>query len=81
MFKVNNKDTRTTPVACFGVFIVNFDHISHLVSLSSVSIHPSQLTDSFDFFFLVGFHFLVSCLEFASQKASSLFNYRQKPRY
>ena len=25
MFKVNNKDTRT------GVFIVNFEHISHLV--------------------------------------------------
>ena len=27
MFKVNNKDTRTTP---YGVFIVNFEHISHL---------------------------------------------------
>ena len=27
MFKVNNKDTRTMP----GVFIVNFEHISHLV--------------------------------------------------
>ena len=26
MFKVNNKATRTTS----GVFIVNFDHISHL---------------------------------------------------
>ena len=25
MFKVNNKDTRT------GVFIVNFEHISHLI--------------------------------------------------
>ena len=25
MFKVNNKDTRTSP----GVFIVNFEHISH----------------------------------------------------
>ena len=81
LFKVNNKDTRTTPVARFGVFIINFEHISNLVSLSSVSIHPSQLTGSFDFFFLAGFHFLVSCLEFASQKASSLFNYRQKPRY
>ena len=27
MFKVNNKDTRTT----LSVFIVNFEHISHLV--------------------------------------------------
>ena len=29
MFKFNNKDTRTTPRS--GVFIVNFEHISHLV--------------------------------------------------
>ena len=27
MFKVNNKDNRTTP----SVFIVNLEHISHLV--------------------------------------------------
>ena len=33
MFKVNNKDTRTTPMAFSrsGVFIVNIKHISHLV--------------------------------------------------
>ena len=44
MFKVNNKDTRTTPMAKLtiktlerrqwhhnGVFIVNFEHILHLV--------------------------------------------------
>ena len=32
MFKVNNKDTRTTPKwRRSGVFIVNFQHISHLV--------------------------------------------------
>ena len=31
MFKVNNKDTRTTPMAFFSVLIVNFEHISHLV--------------------------------------------------
>ena len=29
MFKVNNKGTKTTSVT-FGVFIVNFEHISHL---------------------------------------------------
>ena len=29
MFKVNNKDTRTTPHRS-GVFIFNFEHISHL---------------------------------------------------
>ena len=26
MFKVNNKDT-----SCSGIFIINFEHISHLV--------------------------------------------------
>ena len=31
MFKVNNKDTRTTPWGRSGVFLVNFEHISHLV--------------------------------------------------
>ena len=31
MFKVNNKNTRTTPVASFVVFVVNFGHISHFV--------------------------------------------------
>ena len=33
MFKVNNKDTRTEQhhQRCSGVFIVNFEHISHLV--------------------------------------------------
>ena len=31
MFKVNNKDTRTTPWRRSGIFIVNFEHISHLV--------------------------------------------------
>ena len=29
MFKVNNKDTRKTPCRS-GVYIVNFEHISHL---------------------------------------------------
>ena len=36
MFKVNNKDTKTMPLMPFGVFIVNFEHISQL--FSSVSI-------------------------------------------
>ena len=30
MFKVNNKDTKTTPVRRSDVFISNFEHISHL---------------------------------------------------
>ena len=30
MFKVNNKDARMAPIRS-GVFIVNFEHISHLV--------------------------------------------------
>ena len=29
MFKVYNKDTRTTPMTSSGVFIVKFEHISH----------------------------------------------------
>ena len=32
MFKVNNKDIRTTPLRRSGVFIVNFEHISQLFS-------------------------------------------------
>ena len=41
MFKVNNEDTKTTQILKrnwrrFGVFIVNFEHISH--RCSSVSI-------------------------------------------
>ena len=31
MFKVNNEDTRTTLYRRSDVFIVNFEHISHLV--------------------------------------------------
>ena len=31
MFKVYNKDTRTTPQGRPGVFIDNFEYISHLV--------------------------------------------------
>ena len=31
MFKVNNKDIRTTPVTSFWCLIVNFKHISHFV--------------------------------------------------
>ena len=34
MFKVNNKDTRTMPMTSFGVLFVNFEHISHLFSVS-----------------------------------------------
>ena len=30
MFKVNKKDIRTTP-SFSGIFLVNFEHISHLV--------------------------------------------------
>ena len=31
LFKVNNKDAKTTSVMPFGVFIVNFEQISHIV--------------------------------------------------
>ena len=31
MFKVNNKNTRTTPWHRSVVFIINFEHISYLV--------------------------------------------------
>ena len=36
MFKVNNKDTKTTPWRRFGVFIVNFEHTSYLCSSVSI---------------------------------------------
>ena len=31
LLKVNNRNTRTRCEICSGVFIVNFEHISHLV--------------------------------------------------
>ena len=31
MFKVNNKDIRTTPWRRSGIFIANFEHISDLL--------------------------------------------------
>ena len=31
MLKVNNRNTRTRCEICSGIFIVNFEHISHLV--------------------------------------------------
>ena len=31
MFKVNNKITRTTPMDLSGVFVVNFEHILHII--------------------------------------------------
>ena len=37
MFKVTNKETRTTPLRCSGVFTVNFEHISHLTRVSNVN--------------------------------------------
>ena len=37
MFKVNNKDTRTTPWRRPGVFIVNFEHIFYHVRVSIVN--------------------------------------------
>ena len=36
MFKVNNKITRTTPLASFWSFIVSFQHISHLFRVTIV---------------------------------------------
>ena len=32
MFKVNNKNTKTRPIASFWCLIVNFEHISHICS-------------------------------------------------
>ena len=37
MFKVNNKDTRTTPWRRSGVFIVNFQHFTPCSSVSIVN--------------------------------------------
>ena len=43
MFNVNNKDTGTTQVASFWhVFIVNFEHISDLVSSVSI-VNPKHV--------------------------------------
>ena len=36
MFKVNNKDTKTTPMASLWCLYFNFEHISHLCSRVSI---------------------------------------------
>ena len=36
MFKINNKNIRTIPWRRFGVFLVNFEHISQLFSRVSI---------------------------------------------
>ena len=45
MFKVNNKDTRTTPMASFSAFIVNFEHILQLCFSASVANFKQINTD------------------------------------
>ena len=35
-FKVNYKDTRTASIILIGVFIVNFEQISHVVRRASI---------------------------------------------
>ena len=41
MLKVNNKDTRTMQRRRSGVFIVNFEHISHLTVLLLLTLNMS----------------------------------------
>ena len=43
MFKINNKDTRTTLCCRSDVFIVNFEHISHLVLVFLLLILSRQM--------------------------------------
>ena len=50
MFKVNSEDTKTARISKrhwrrFGVFIVNFEHISHLCSSVSI-VNFDQVNDS-----------------------------------
>ena len=55
MFKVNNKNTRTTLMSLSGVFIVNFEHISHLFLVSIADIE--QVNVSWDFMHSITKHF------------------------
>ena len=70
MFKVNNKDTRTTPVASFWCFIVNFGHISHPSSSVSIvnfkQVNAGWAADSIPLEFP---EFLNSCVIEISQRA------------
>ena len=50
MFKVNSEDTKTARISKrhwrrFGVFIVNFEHISHLCSSVSIVNFVNQVND------------------------------------
>ena len=49
MFKVNNKDARTTSMTSFWCFIVNFEHISQTYfTPSSVSVDFEQVNVSWE---------------------------------
>ena len=45
MFKVNNKNSRTTSMMLFWCFIVNFEHMSHLFSSVSI-VDFEQINDN-----------------------------------
>ena len=60
LFRVNNKDTRTTSWCCFDAFVVNFEHFTHCPGVSIVDFEPENagwiealifLSDFFFFFF------------------------------
>ena len=50
MFKVNNKDSRMTPWRHSAVFIVNLEHISHLVFSVSI-VNSEQVNAGWDCIF------------------------------
>ena len=45
MFKINMKDTRTTPLASFKVIIANFEHILHPVDFEEVNAEWEEKVD------------------------------------
>ena len=46
MFKVNNKDTKTTPTPCSSVSIVNFEHVNASWVISGTNKIPTHMSQS-----------------------------------
>ena len=65
MFKVNNKDTKMTPWSCSGIFIVNFEHISHFVPVFLLLILSRQMPAGLVFSFTISSETLIGTVTLA----------------
>ena len=68
MFKVNNKDTKTTP----GIFIVSFEHISHRVLVFRLLTLNMQMPAGLNEVFSDDYYGYIKCCKKHSRVARKL---------